>query len=251
MTAGQQSTDHGRAVPARRGVRGHADRLVHHQDVVVLVDDVQALHGAAAALTGRGAGSVTSSGSPAATRSDLAAGCPPTSTEAVADQLGGPGPGQAEHPGQGGVEPLTVEPLGNRQITLAGSVIRCPAASARRSGDGRSWLGSAGLGQAGAGLRPGSRRAVQLRQPRRGGSRTASTPPQTMAESARLNTGQCGNSIQSTTSPRNSPGERKIRSARFPVAPPSSRPERDRPRQAAQLAGAPGGCRRSPRRRSP
>jgi hypothetical protein len=51
-----------------------------------------------------------------------------------------------------------------------------------------------------------------------------STPPQTMAESARLNTGQCGNSIQSTTQPRNGPGERKTRSVRLPIAPPSSRP---------------------------
>jgi hypothetical protein len=30
-------------------------------------------------------------------------------------------------------------------------------------------------------------------------SSTAITPPQTIAESARLNTGQCGSSIQSTT----------------------------------------------------
>ena len=51
-----------------------------------------------------------------------------------------------------------------------------------------------------------------------------STPPQTIAESARLNTGQCGTWIQSTTQPRNGPGERKIRSVRLPMAPPSSRP---------------------------
>ena len=39
-----------------------------------------------------------------------------------------------------------------------------------------------------------------------------------------LKTGQCGTWIQSTTQPRNGPGERKIRSVRLPVAPPSRSP---------------------------
>ena len=58
----------------------------------------------------------------------------------------------------------------------------------------------------------------------RSASSTTSTPAQTMAESARLKTGQSGSSIQSTTCPWNNPGARKIRSSRLPVAPPSSRP---------------------------
>ena len=49
-------------------------------------------------------------------------------------------------------------------------------------------------------------------------------PPQTIEESARLNTGQCGTWIQSTTQPRSGPGERSSRSVRLPIAPPSSRP---------------------------
>src|SRR5262249_25506737 len=55
-------------------------------------------------------------------------------------------------------------------------------------------------------------------------SSTTSTPAHTMAESARLKTGQSGSSIQSITCPWNSPGARKIRSGRFQVAPPGSRP---------------------------
>ena len=58
----------------------------------------------------------------------------------------------------------------------------------------------------------------------RAASSTARTPPHTMHESATLKTGQCGSWIQSTTSPRNTPGERSSRSVRFPAAPPSSSP---------------------------
>ena len=36
-----QPTDHGRPRPARARVRGDADRLVHHDDVVVAVEDVE------------------------------------------------------------------------------------------------------------------------------------------------------------------------------------------------------------------
>ena len=48
-----------------------------------------------------------------------------------------------------------------------------------------------------------------------------------MHESATLNTGQCGSSIQSTTCPRRKPGDRNSRSPRFPAAPAEQQPERD------------------------
>ncbi len=47
----------------------------------------------------------------------------------------------------------------------------------------------------------------------------------TMAESATLNIGQFGNCIQSITCPRKTPGSRKIRSIRFPIIPPMTRPK--------------------------
>ena len=45
-----------------------------------------------------------------------------------------------------------------------------------------------------------------------------------IAESATLKIGQCGNSIQSTTSPLNPPGALEIRSHRFPKIPPRTKP---------------------------
>ena len=60
---------------------------------------------------------VTSSQAPACTRSDFIAGAPSTSTSPAADQLGGPGAGEPEQPGQGRVEPLAGQPVGHGQGT--------------------------------------------------------------------------------------------------------------------------------------
>ncbi len=51
-----------------------------------------------------------------------------------------------------------------------------------------------------------------------------STPPQTIAVSARLKTAKCAGAMKSTTWPWNTPGERKTRSVRLPSAPPRSSP---------------------------
>ena len=48
----------------------------------------------------------------------------------------------------------------------------------------------------------------------------------TIALSATLNIGQYGSSIQSITCPWKNPGERKIRSLKFPRTPPKSHPRR-------------------------
>ncbi len=66
-------------------------------------------------------------------------------------------------------------------------------------------------------------------------SRTISAPPQQIAESARLNTGQCGSWMKSTTQPRSGPGLRTIRSVRLPSAPPSSRPSATAQRRLARV----------------
>jgi hypothetical protein len=58
----------------------------------------------------------------------------------------------------------------------------------------------------------------------RAASTATSSVPQVIAESAMLNVGQCGNLIQSTTQPCSGPGNRNSRSARLPIAPPSSKP---------------------------
>ena len=70
-------------------------------------------------------------------------------------------------------------------------------------------------------------------------SRTTRTPAHTIAVSARLKIGQCGNSRKSTTWPRATPGARNSRSERFPHAPPSSRPKATAQQPAAESARSP------------
>ena len=83
-------------------------------------------------------GRVTSSHSPAGTRSDLAAGLAADEHRAVADQLGRPGPGQAEHPGERGVQALAVQAVrnGNPALARRGHPLPPP--------DGRSCQGCSG-----------------------------------------------------------------------------------------------------------
>ena len=61
----------------------------------------------------------------------LGRGPPIEQHQAVADQLRGAGPGQAEHPGQGGVEPLAVQAVWHCELRSPGTVIaRRPRAGA-------------------------------------------------------------------------------------------------------------------------
>ena len=80
VPGGEQAFQHGRPAPARRRVGRDTGRLVHHHDVGVLIDDGQPRHRLRCRRGCGRRGRVTSSHSPAGTRSDLAAGCPATST---------------------------------------------------------------------------------------------------------------------------------------------------------------------------
>ena len=106
---------HRRAGPARCRVGGHArsglsTTMMSSSSYTM----ARPSHRARGLHRPRRGGRVTSSHSPAETRSDLAARPAADQDHAVADQLGGPGTGQAEHPGQGGVEAFTVQPVRDR-----------------------------------------------------------------------------------------------------------------------------------------
>ena len=84
-------------------------------------------------------------------------------------------------------------------------------------------------GSGGVGGRLVPRRASRRTRCRAAPAARRGCPPQTMAESATLNTGKTRPSgpktdRKSTTPPRRKPGSRKIRSIRLPSAPPSTRP---------------------------
>ena len=207
-----------------------------------------------------GAGSVTSSHSPAGTRSDLAAVRPPISTWPVGDQFRGARPGQPEHPGQRGVDPLTVQPVGHRHPALArpghgvpspdgrGAAGRSgpdalpswPRSAARRLAD-RAPLPWPGPPASPPAALPPAGPAAWCRRPSReiprAASSTASTPPHTMQESATLNTGQCGSSIQSTTCAAQEARRPEEPVPQVPGRPAEQQPERDRPGNAAQPPG--------------
>ena len=107
------------AVPAHGGVGGDAGRLVHHHNVLVLVEEPHAPHGRGHGTGGPGVGQVHlqgGTGHQALGLADLPAVDPYPS--ACADLLR-PGAGQAGHAGQGRVQALPDQPLGHRQETQA------------------------------------------------------------------------------------------------------------------------------------
>ena len=137
------------------------------------------------AAAGGGGGSVTSSHSPAGTRSDLAAVAPPTSTapsaiSSAARALDRPNILAIAASSRSPSSPSGTGTCRVCPLLIRGRRARRPGLLVRRGG---------GLA---CGLAPSMRRP-------RPDSRTARMPPQTMQESAMLNTGQCGSWIQSTT----------------------------------------------------
>jgi predicted DNA-binding transcriptional regulator YafY len=88
-----------------------------------------------------------------------------------------------------------------------------PGCTGTSTGAGAGWLSSSPRAWS------ASRSAVP-----RAASTAISVIPQAIAASAMLNAGQSRNLIQSTTQPCSGPGDRNSRSARLPIAPPSSRP---------------------------
>ena len=116
----REAADHGRAGPARAGVGGHADGLVDHHDVVVVEEHAHARHrlGRQRRLGDRLAQVDARAGSRPAAGRTCALGRPSIEDGAVGDEVDGPGAGQAEQPGEGDVEALPGEPVGDGQQAL-------------------------------------------------------------------------------------------------------------------------------------
>ena len=146
----QQPFEHGRPGPARGGVGGHPRRLVHHDDVGVLVHHVQAGHGAWHRRGGHRGGQRDVQPLPRGHPVRLGRGPATDQDLPVGDQFRGARPGQPEHTGQRGVDPFTVQPVRHRHPALA------------RPGHGGAVPGWAGRGRP---VRPG-RAAVLGRAPR-------------------------------------------------------------------------------------
>src|SRR5699024_5778907 len=233
---GGEVPQHRRPAPSGAGVRGHADGLVDHHDVVVLVDQAHALGDLRAHLDGRllvrqldvhhhpglQAGGA---GGGAAVHEHVPGG----------HEIGGAGAGQAQHARDADVHALAREPVRHHQQAggahRSPSEVRCSAevppggcspsagalcgassvasdAASSAAGSVPGWASSA----AGSAATPNSPRA------------TMRIAPPTTPMSATLKTGQCGSSRKSTTAPGKAEGERSSRSWVLPSAPPMIRP---------------------------
>ena len=104
--------------PVQPGARVHGDPdgLVDDHDRVVVVDDLDALDGLGhdRDRVDRGAGSPRRASSPAPPGRTWPARDAVDADVTADDQLGRPGAGQAEHPGDGGVDALAGQPVGDR-----------------------------------------------------------------------------------------------------------------------------------------
>src|SRR5690606_28189112 len=229
--------------------------LVHDDDVLVLVQDAhpgdplgdgRGRHGRRRQLDlqpGAGVQPLGLGGHRGAVQQDVAGG----------DDLGRAAPRQPEQPRERRVDAFALQAVGDGEaphlphqgFSSGAGTLSTPSASPAAAGPpvlrvlpapfsgspGSSAVsraaGSSGSAPGSSSSLPGSRVPLICRP--RAASRTARTPPQTIDESARLNTGKFGTWIQSTTWPFSGAGARSIRSTRLPTAPPSSSP-----RQIAQ-----------------
>ena len=173
-----QVADHCGPGPSHRGVYGDPDRLVDHHDLVVVVDDPDALdhlghHLQRVLLAGEDHLEQGSGDQPVGLRGRLAVHV----HQLARDQLGRLAAGDAEHPGQRDVDPLPAEALRDLQGALLAVGRRSFLVPARVVGV------------------PGPVQADP-----RGRSSTANmTAATSMQMSATLNTGQCGSAKKSTT----------------------------------------------------
>ena len=218
-----QVAEHGRTGPADARVGCDADRLVDHDERVVLVHDREALDRLRRRRSGRcrrrdarprgtrprGRGRTW----PARRRrADVAGG----------DQLGRLGPRQPEQPRDRGVDPLARQAARHVQHLQAGVVAHVCVVSL--------------VGRARRRPRIVDRACRRCRC--RAGSAARRAPRRrVIAQSATLKIGQCGSSMKSTTSPRNGDGSRKMRSVTLPSAPPRISPSATAQSSAAQPAG--------------
>ena len=133
-------------------------------------------------------------------------------------EVGGLGAGQPEQPGQRGVDPLALEAVGDGQRAARSAIASAPA-----------------VGVPAARARPPRPVDADAAQ---GEQRDEHARRSTIAESARLKTGQCGSceEVDDVAADRR-PGARNIRSVRLPSAPPSSSPSATAQPAAAEPAG--------------
>ena len=109
-----QAADHGRPGPAGAGVGGDADRLVDDDEVVVVIArSACPATDSATTCGGQGAPAGHVQPRPCDDPVGLDRGRTVSSTVPAADQLGGPGAGEAEQAGQRRVEALAGQPLGH------------------------------------------------------------------------------------------------------------------------------------------
>src|SRR5690606_8223461 len=182
--------------PARAGVHGDADGLVDDDDRLVVVEDVDALDDLGHDLH-RVDDLRDRDVEQRALVHPLRFGhrLPVDEHQALGHQFGGAGPAQAEHPGQGRVDPLTREALGHQHGALL-------------AGDTHDRSPS---------------RVPSTRTPRN--ACRMITPAATLMQmSATLKIGKFGNARKSTTWPRNGAGSRNSRSVRLPSTPASRKP---------------------------
>src|SRR5699024_9496894 len=187
------SFQHGRAGPPDRGVCHHPDRLVDHDDVGVLVHDLHARNGFCP--WHRSGGRRRKGHFEPNTRLDpigLARGDTVDQGSTVDDDLRRASARQPEQAGDGGVEPLTLQPVGHGQ---ASGVAHRPLPSPGLSSTSMVAFSSEAKLPS---------RLIPLKV-----STTTKHAPTTTHESAMLNTGQCGSRMKSTTAPWKGPGSRK------------------------------------------
>ena len=113
--------DDGLPLPARRGMDGHADRLVDHHEGVVVVDDLDALDDLGLDLEGvclRRDRRVEHR--PGTDPVALGHGRAVHGHQPFGDQLCRTGAGEAEQPRHGGVDPLPLQTVGDVQRALVG-----------------------------------------------------------------------------------------------------------------------------------
>src|SRR5699024_9009641 len=203
---GGEVPEHGGPGPSGAGMRGDADGLVEHDDVVVLVDQAHA-RGDLRTHLDRGLllGQLDMHHHPGLEPGG--AGRRRTVDEHVAcrDEVRGAGAGQAQHPRDAHVDPFAGEAVGDhqraRRAHLCSSGVLLPSAAALAS----CWA-------AGSAATPNSPRA------------TIRIAPPTTPMSATLKTGQFGSSRKSTTAPWKGDGSRSRRSWMLPSAPPRMSP---------------------------
>ena len=211
-----QVADHRRARPSHRGVYGDPDRLVDDHDLVVVVDDPDALdhlgHHRQRVVLAReddleqGAGD-----QPVGLRGRLA-----VDVHQLARRAARP-PCCARC--------RTSGPARRRPAPRRGPPGPAGCAPRRRS---RSFLVRARVVGVPGPVQADHRGPAALR------TMTAAT---SMQMSATLNTGQCGSAKKSTTWPRNGPGSRNRRSIRLPADPGEQQAEGDRPAAVSHPEG--------------